>query len=477
LNIGVRWEMDTPMVDANLRMNGFDPYAVNPLSGTPGVVRFAGVNGYPAHAHRFDANNFSPRFGFAWKMNRPRAMVLRGGYGIFFAHPFDSGQSTAASLGYSLSASRTSLDNGTTPPFRLRDGVPETPLASPIRDDSFGAVRVGQPITTAVTWFDPARVSGYAHQFNLSVQHEFARSIVVEAAGLGNLGRKLASAMLNRNQIAPQVLGPGHRLQSDRPFPQFDNVSILAPSIGITNYYAGLIRVEKRLSYGLTLTSTYTWSKFLGNTNDSANTGAGSLGRNSGPYSDFYNRRADYGPLESDVEHRFTLSVVFELPFGKGHGWASTGLLRRLAGGWTIGALSTLQSGVPLTAVTNARHESFSAGSLRVSVARDPNLPPAQRSLTRWFDTGAFSQPAAFTFGNGGVGIIRSPRWITADLSVLRNFRIAEGTALQFRGEFFNAANHTNLNPPNPIFGSQSFGLVNSSGIARQIQVGMRVLF
>ena len=184
---------------------------------------------------------------------------------------------------------------------------------------------------------------------------------------------------------------------------------LLAPSLGTSNYYAGTARLEKRLSRGLNLISSYTWSKLLGNTNDSANPSAGSLGQNNGPYSNYYDRRADYGPLETDVEHRFIFSGVFDLPLGKRKTWITRGIPGRLASGWTIGVLTSLQSGVPLTAVTRTNTtNAFSAGQQRANVARDPNLPSSQRSLTRWFDTGAFSQPAPLTFGNEGLGILRS---------------------------------------------------------------------
>ena len=172
-----------------------------------------------------------------------------------------------------------------------------------------------------MTYFDRSRVSGYSHQFTLTVQRQLPGSIVVEAGFLGNLGRKLPSADLSMNQIPPQMLGPTHHAQADRPFPQFSDVILLAPSFGISNYCAGLFKIEKRLSHGWTLISSYTWSKFLGNTNDTANAGAGALGQNSGPYSNYYNRRPDYGPAESDIEHRLVVSSIYELPFGRGGGW------------------------------------------------------------------------------------------------------------------------------------------------------------
>jgi len=182
--------------------------------------------------------------------------------------------------------------------------------------------------------------------------------------------------------------------------------------------------------------------------------------------------------VESDLEHRFTLSFVYELPFGKGRHWLARGLPSYLAGGWAIGALASIQSGPPLTAITGVPQTSngFSAGPQRASVAHNPNLPSSQRSLTRWFDTEAFSQPFSYTFGNEGVGIIRASGWVNADFSLLRNFAITEHTRLQLRGEFFNAANHTNLNPPRVAFGS-TFGVISSAGPARQIQVAARLVF
>jgi hypothetical protein len=154
------------------------------------------------------------------------------------------------------------------------------------------------------------------------------------------------------------------------------------------------------------------------------------------------------------------------------------GLPGILAGGWTIGALASLQSGVPLTAVTSAdTTNAFPSGSQRTNLARDPNLPSSRRSLTRWFDTASFSQPAAFTFGNEGLGIIRSGGWTNADFSLLRNFALTEHARLQFRGEFFNALNHTALAPPGVILGTPTFGLVGFTAPPRQIQLGARLMF
>ncbi|MDQ2950179.1 MAG: hypothetical protein M3Y27_30285, partial [Acidobacteriota bacterium] len=462
LNIGVRWETDTPIVDKNNRMNSFDLHAINPVSGTPGVVKFAGMNGFPSKPYHTDWNNFGPRVGFAWKPLGSKTTVVRGGFGIFFAHPFDAGQPSSASLGFELSSTLNSPDNGITAPFLLRNGVPAN-LTAPQLSDAYGAVRVGQQPNTAVTYFDPDRATGYSQQFNLGVQRELPGSIVIEVTYLANLSRKLPSASLTLNQISPAILGPAHQSQIDRPFPQFSNVQILSPTLGVSNYHAGLVKFEKRFSHGLNVVSTYTYSKFLDNTID----GGSAVGASGGPYSNYYNRRADYGPSDNDVPHRFTFSSVYELPF------------RGVLGGWVLGNVTTLQSGPAFTVTTQTNStNSFSAGALRADVMRNPNLPSDQRSVSRYFDTDAFTQPAPFRFGNQGENSLRSSGLVNFDFSVLRNFPIRERVRFQLRGDFFNAFNRTDFGIPGRTFGGAGFGIVSgASKAARQIQLGLRLTF
>ena len=474
INIGLRWETDTPIVDKNNRMNSFDLHAINPVSGTPGVVRFAGLNGFPKKPYRTDWNNFGPRFGFAWKPLGSQTTVVRGGFGIFFAHPFDSGQPSSASLGFELSSNLSSPDNGITAPFFLRNGVPGS-LKAPELNDSFGAVAPGKQANTAVTFFDPQRATGYSQQFNLGVQHELPGAMVVEVSYLANLSRKLPNANITLNQIPPTILGPNHQSQADRPFPQFSNVTIVSPTFGVSSYHAGLIKFEKRFSHGFNVVSTYTYSKFLDNSFD----GGGALGASGGPYSNYYNRRADYGPSDNDIRHRFTFSSVYELPFGTGRRFLSTNPLRYLAGDWAVGTVTTVQSGAPFTVTTQTNStNSFSAGALRADVFRNPKLPSDQRTVSHYFDTDAFAQPAPFQFGNQGVNTLRAGGVVNFDFSLLRNFRITERTRFQFRGEFFNAFNHTDFGIPGRTFGGPGFGIVSSAARpARQIQLGLRLTF
>jgi hypothetical protein len=472
LNFGVRWETDTPIVDLSDRMNGFDVAAINPVSGTPGVVRFMGQNGFRTTPYATDRNNFGPRAGFAWKPLGSSKTVVRGGFGAFFAHPFDRGAPNSASLGYELSAAINSPDNGVTIPFRLQDGVPGYSPTKPALNDSFGAVRVGQTPNTAVTFFEENRRTGYSLQWNLAVQRDIA-GMLLEASYLANASRKLASGNMSINQVRPELL-TATSAQRDRPFPQFTNVTTLAPSLGVSNYHALLLRAERRFSRGFNFLATYTWSKFLNNTDE----GGAVLGAEGNAYSNFYNRRADYGPSENDIPHRLTLSGVYELPFGKGRAHSLNGIANGVLGGWSLGTILTLQSGPPFTVTTQVNTVFSAAGALRADVSGNPNLPNSEKTLARWFSTGVFTQPAAATFGNQGINLLRSDGTINLDLSVMKGWELpGEGHRIQLRGELFNAANHANFGVPGRVLGGPGFGIVGSAYSPRSVQLGLRLVY
>src|SRR5437867_2659015 len=411
LNLGLRWEADTPMIADDLHMNGFDPNQINPVSGTPGAVKFVGTNGWPVSPYSTHWANFGPRLGFAWKPFSPDT-VVRGGYGLFYAHPFDDSPGNVVALGFGTSASLATPDNGITPAFLLKNGVPV--VTNPTLNDSFGAVTVAQATagrtTNSVTYLDPHRAVGYSQQFNLGVQRELPGNMVVEIAGLGNLSRNLSNANLSVNQITPQVLsslqaqGITTQLQQYRPFPQFTDVQIQFPSNGLSDYYALLVRADKRFSHGLSFGANYTWSSYRGNISQpglALGNGVGSL-----IYQDYYstNPRADYGPTADDVPHRLNFHWIYELPFGADRRWLANNPLRYLVGGWSLGNISTFQTGAALTITTQTNScNCFSAGPQRPDVAGDPNA--GSHTVGSWFNTAAFSQPPGYAFGNAGVGI------------------------------------------------------------------------
>ena len=466
LNVGLRWETDTPIIDRNNRMNSFDRYAINPVSGTPGVVKFAGVNGWPREPYETDLNNFGPRFGFAWKPWGGDRWVVRGGFGIFFGGPDIS--VNGQSLGFEKSASLQSPDNGVTPAFILREGLSGVKLSGQELNDGFGAVPVGGRVTTDVDFFERKRATTYSEQFNLGIQRQLGSDTVVEVSYLGNLSRKIPNGSLQLNQVPPDKMGPGNA-QIRRPFPQFGNVSAASAPIGMNNYHSGMIRAEKRFSRGFNFLASYTFSRAIGNATDAG----GDVYGDNQVYMDLYNRKLDRGPDALDIVHRFAWSAVYELPVKPKEKW-----LKGVIGGWSVGSIVNMQSGAPFTVNTQVNNtNAFSAGANRANVLRDGNLPKSQRTVDRWFDTSAFVDPPPYTFGNAGRGILRADGRINFDFSISKNFFFRERNYVQFRGELFNAFNHPDFSPPNHTLGAPGFGAISSATAGRTVQFGLRVVF
>jgi hypothetical protein len=336
----------------------------------------------------------------------------------------------------------------------------------------YGADPVGTTTTTSVSFYERDRRTGYSQQMNFRIQRELPGSMAVEAGYLGNLSRKMPSDALSMNQVRPELVGPGNN-QVRRPFPQFSDVLVESPPFGIINYHAFAARAEKRFSAGLNLLATYTWAKLLDNT-----TSIQGLGNEGSPYSDFYNRRADYGPSDNDIRHRITWSSVYQIPVGRGRKYNAGAWGNAFLGNWSVGSVLIWHTGPPFTVRTSTNTtQAFSAGALRADVLRDPNLPSSERTVQRWFDTEAFQQPAQYKFGNQGVNMVRGDSRLTINLSVLRDFLITEKVRLQIRGESFNLLNSANFGIPGNVMGNANYGIISSAMPPRQIQLGLRLLF
>lgn len=463
LNLGLRWEVElSRYVDQN-RMNAFDPRALNPVSGTPGVVTFAGLNGVPRTA--FDANfaSFGPRLGFAYNAPFAHNLVIRGGAGIFYGPMVSNSVGPAAPLGFSDNLSLVASNADTASALVLKGGFPNYARPS-LATPGFGAVPLGAKPNTAVTYFDRNRPTPASYQVNLDVQNEIVPNLVIEAGYLGNVSHHLTGNDLSIDQVPPQLMGPGNA-QLVRPFPQFSNVSIINPPAGNSNYQAGFLRVERRFSHGLSVLAHYTFSKFL---DDAAS--ATELG-DPGSYMDAYNRRLDKGRSGSDIPHRAVVTFLYAAP-----GLAHHSLADSLLGGWQIGVLSILQSGQPFTVFDSVNNSNaFIAGTMRPNLVGDPAA--GVQTLARWFNTAAFQSAPAFTFGNSPRSVLRGPSWKNVDLTLAKNFRLTERWHTELRGEFFNVLNHANFDIPGHTLGNADFGVISSAEPARTVQVALRLVF
>ena len=465
LNFGLRWEAELPRRELDNRMNSFDPLAMNPVSGTPGIVTFAGANGIPVRAFATDTNNFGPRAGFAYRVPGRRSMVIRGGAGIFYASTISNTVGDSASLGFSDSANYVVDQADLQSVFHLRDGLP--PYTRPPLEPGFGAVAPGTRPNTSVAFFNPEQVAPISYQYNLNVQRELPHAVLAEIGYMGNVSHHLTANDLTLNQVHPELMGPGNA-QSRRPFPQFSNVVWINPSIGNSTYHAGFVRAERRFSSGFSFLAHYTFSKFLDDVeafNEYGPTGAS--------YMDAYNRRLDKGRSGSDVPHRLLVTFQYATPE-----FRARPLLRRTIAGWRIGVLETIQSGAPFTVImaTNTTN-AFPAGPVRPNLIGDPFLQPDERTTDGWFDTTAFAAPAPFTFGNSPRSVLRSAPQKTTDITVEKSYRLTEHTRFDLRGEFYNLLNHANFKAPGYTFGAADFGVVSTAYPGRTVQLAARLAF
>jgi hypothetical protein len=480
LNLGVRWDIDTPRWAENNRQNSFDATAINPVCNCPGVITFSGQNGLSKYAHNFDKKDIGPRIGFAYRAGDK--WVLRGGAGLLYIGQYDQATPTYAETGFAATSSLSSPDGGVTPAFLLKNGLP--PLVFPTQDQltpGFGAVPIGKAPTTSFDFFQPSgRKEGYLEQFNLNIQRELRRNLILEVGYLGTLGHHLSSPQqLNINQVPLSLMGPGNQ-QSHRPFPQFNNVLEDVPDIGNSNYHGMNVRLEKRFAHGLQFQANYTFSRLI---DDLA-----SRNQVNGVASDFqniYNRQADRGLSGNDIKERFVWSSVWEVPVGRGKALdPHNAVLNHVIGGWSAGYIAVLQTGSPYEVVelTNTAN-AFSPG-LRPNVVGNSNNLPGGRSkaqqLAQWFNTAAFAAPAPNTFGNAGRTDGYGPRLMSMDLSVLKDFHFTERQRLQFRLEMLNFLNHANFALPNQQRGSPAFGQITSlvaGNQSRIVQLGLHYKF
>ena len=480
LNLGVRWDYDKPRYESfDNRQSGFDAGAINPVSGTPGIITFSGRNGVPSLSANSDLNNFGPRVGFAWQPGDK--WVVRGGAGMLYLGQYTNNVTFDPSLGFSLQGSFVSPDSGLTPAFLLKNGMP--PLSYPAESDlkpGFGSVAVGQSPTTSVLFLDRGRRNGYLESFSASVQRQIGKNWLTEIGYVGTLGHKLPGASSESiNQVAPNLMGPGNA-QVRRPFPQFSNVSVLAPAIGNSNYHGMNLKLEKRYSMGLHFTANYTWSRLIDDISARVELG----GYPGSGFMDYYNRRANRGLSGNDMAHRLVFSSVYELPFGAGKQFnPGNKVVRQVVGGWSFGYIAELHTGSPFGVVEQTNTTNAFSDSQRPNVVGNPNLPSGRtraQQVAQWFNTAAFAAPAAYTFGNSGKTVAYGPGAINMDVSILRDFRFLERHQIEFRCEMLNFINRPNFGIPVTSRGNANFGSITSLVPGNQnriVQFGLRYSF
>ena len=445
LNAGLRYEYNSPPVDAEDRANVYD---VVTRSLVP-----VGTNGVPRSGFEPDKNNFAPRVGFAWTIGKDEKTVLRGGYGVYYDQsplaPAEALYFNSPFFDNNIFFSLPGL------PLTLNDPFPSFfPFALP---DS--ALAIQRDLRT-----------GYMQHWNFNVERQFGEKRLLEVAYVGSKGTKLLTAR-DINQPQPSALPPGLPFVP-RPDPRFDDINLLE-SRANSNYNALQMRFQQRLTRGFSALASYTWSKSI----DDASNFFSSAGDPNFPQNS-YNVAAERGRSNFDVSHRLSVSYSYAFP----HRFVE-GMAGKLLNGWETFGIVTLQTGRPFTVALLPEIDNSGTGRSILGFGTNdrPNLignPELSNPTTsQWFNTAAFAFSAPGTFGNAGRNIVDGPGFQSVNASLVKNTAFTESVSLQFRVEAFNLFNHPNFNLPDNFLGSPTFGRITSARDPRHIQFGLKLLF
>jgi hypothetical protein len=501
LNLGLRYEWETGIADKNNALIvGFDPNAVNPISqslgGTTvkGTLLYAGLNGNKTSVMDPSKTKFAPRFGMAYMLNDKT--TVRGGYGLYWAPVSYGGYNP---LGYTQITNLIGTTDGGRTAIASLDNPFPNGFLKPVGNSLGTSVGLGQ----GVSYIDQNARSPYIHSFSVDMQRVLAKQIVLTTSYIGSRSRRLliGTGSVNINQLSPDLFSLGSslydsvanpfyghggtgiigsatitRAQSLYKFPQFGGIGRLFSDFNHSRYDAFVMKAERRFTGGLGVLTSWTWAKNM----DAAYSVASNQNGGSGGPQNAYDLEREYSRALSDVTHRFTFGMNYEMPFGKGRKWLSQSrLLDYAVGGWELNALSTVQSGFPLAIIQSnyngimgmAVQRPNATGAAPDSVAADP--------LYGWINPAAYSLAPAYTFGNvSRVSNLRGPMQGNLDLSLFKAFTVYERLKGQFRAEVMNATNSPAFGLPVTNLSASNFGQVtNQKNFPRLIQFGVRVLF
>ena len=528
VNIGVRWEYDGTYRDKYGNLTNFwlsqlgtVPLPPNgPTTSGPGLVGYVVPNNYTAHYGNPPSgvlvsgsslptqsgvpwNNFAPRFGFAWQPKADGKLVVRGGVGMFydrigggtFVHGLEQGYPYAVTLDYSGFNTFTNANPYPTTPlgtFASRwvnfngcqptclTGAPNSALDTPALD---------QTLHTPLT-----------RQYNINVQYEFAPNWVLEAGFVGSSSINLLDQYHSVNN--PLLASPSNPINGIT-VNTVDNAALRVPILGylpagydetafdgMSNYNSLQVTVRKRFSHGLQMQAAYTWSKDLSDIPLAFSSGAGA---NSNVTT---NMSQQYGPVAFNHPQRFIVNYSYELPFGN-----HKGALGRIANGWNVSGLTTVQDGTPLTITDqtagtvynlgtyDAARAQMCGGSTYANIATPGGV---EQRLSNYLNRGAFCAPPLAPngaaegrngpptlYGNSGIGVILGPGQFNWDVSVIKTTRIKESQQLIFRTEFYNTFNHPQFgNPAVAVSTPTTFGQITTTTVnPRLIQFALKYVF
>jgi hypothetical protein len=458
LNIGLRYEYATPYYgDSPNRNINFD-------FKTGQLVRANGADKYLVNP---DKKDWGPRLGIAYQV-LPSRMVLRAGYGIFYNGEDIFGSDTNLPLNPPQLVSVTLSEQGTTPPMRLSDPIPNNILTQ--YNTSTLALRARDR-----DWRSPQ-----VQQFNVATQIQLPAESSFEIAYVGNRGRHLI-ANFDANQTA---FGADPSVQANYPYPNFFQI-YTGTTRGTSHYNALELKYDKPFKRGLYVLSSYTYASAIDE--------AGAWGSDNQPQvRDCF--VCERGPMAQVPRHRFTLAAVYELPVGRGRTFGNNlnRVVEGFIGGWQLSSIVSWRSGLPLDVsldpagtdpitgqAINFNNIPNDFGDLRPNRIGNPNtgISPSDDRF-HFLNVNAFQLQPLNTPGNSERNVAHGPRFGTLDLSLVKRFTLTERMNLDFRAEAFNFLNHTNYKDPSQTtWGDDGFGVIDDAFDPRVIQLAVRLRF
>ncbi len=471
LNIGARWTLHMPSTEKN------DQGAVFNLATQQ--LDYLGKNGVPRSARELHYGNVAPRIGLAF-LATPKT-VIRSGFGIVFIDqsgittPF-----TTPQFPFIQNVQQKTQDN-LRPAFLLSQGPTVSPI--PLTPDA----GLGQSVYTVKR----SAGSGYVEQWNLAVQRSITTNLSAEVAYVGSHIVHVGIPDSNLNQLTAEQLAEGPALlakvpnpyygqipssssiggktttqaQLIKPYPRFLNVATYRANSGTTNYNAIEAKLEQRLSHGISFLFAYTHSKLIDDASSVFSTTVLSSPNSSSLIAaDTYRPYLERDSSSGDMPNVTSFSGIYDLPAGRGHRFANRSLPATVLGGWSLNAIVSLQSGMPVTVTQATNNNSFAGFVLqRPNLVNTPALSPDKRTPSRFFNTDAFATAPQFTIGNASRNPVRGPAYRDLDLALVKNTTIFHETGVEFRAELFNVTNTPAFSQPNGSFGSAAFGSITST--------------
>lgn len=480
LNLGLRYDIYTPMVEDRNRLANFDFRTGRFVA--PGVTQGVSRSGDVATNWK----NFSPHVGFAYSLGNQNKTVVRGGFGMFYGVQADQND---AELAYNplpgvYGSQSLTAPLGPTPVMILSQGPPAITFST-INDPTGRA--------SAAFFHNPTT---YIEEWNLNAEREVLKDTVLQVGYVGTHGVHLTFLRdLNQATQPTWTNFSGPTGNEGRPYvntvPNIAAIRTEGHDINLISH--GLqVRFEKRSSHGWSMLNSYTYQHTIGQATESETPNADAIVQN------VYNLRAERGNVAPDFRHQFTSAWSFELPIGPSKRFlSSTGPVHWVTEGWQLNAIIALYSGQAITPQLSFDPTNTASEGPRPDLVGNPynfaNAPcGTHQTINCWYNPAAFAipqpapgQPApppgtalATMFGDATRGSLRGPAFYNTDFSIFKDFKLTERTRLQLRGEIFNLFNTPQFALPNPLVDTPTAGQITSTlHESRQIQLAVNLSF